>query len=903
MLETKNLTKVYKPKKGVPVVALDKVSLKFPEKGMVFLLGKSGSGKSTLLNLLGGLDKYDSGEIIIKGQTSKSFSQKYFDSYRNTYVGFIFQEYNLLNEFSVGANIALAIELQGRKATDKEVNDILQEVDLQGFGNRKPNELSGGQKQRVAIARALIKNPQIIMADEPTGALDSNTGKQIFDTLKKLSQQKLVIIVSHDREFAELYADRIIELSDGKVISDVELDSTSTEKQSNEISYTGNVIKLPKAYHITEADRKAINDYIQSLSESEVSLEVETKSVKAVRFSNTDESKIKYTDTSAFKLIKSKLPLKNAFKIGCSSLKYKKFRLVVTIFLSVISFMLFGFADIFASYDHVNTCTNSIVDTEIGYLSVAKSQQVGDEGFEYWRDGLPVSDKDIKEIEKETGVKMQGVYVPVGADLRFDYLVDQSKIRDEDSHFNIYDTTFSGFSAVSDEILKEMDYKLLNGTLPQNTNEIAISEYIFEIFKKGGYLNTNSESEKNEFQDIKSYSDILGKTIMLNNIDYTVTAVIDTGLDMERYAELTEAAEHKDEADMLVDYILFSEFNFSSQYSYAGLAMLSESAYNSLVDAGQPKYSPNNGYIYFYSDTHYIYADYVTTLSNVKEEIIWLDGEKTELRDNEIILISDCIDTSQLETVEEQINYADFLTDRKLNGEGYFDDSNEGFDLDFQIVGIIDSAKAKSNLTGTAVIPDGLFKRLVGNTDDIYAFAVGAMPKAKSDIKNAVDFCYNYSDDKRFTINNSVTYELDIINEALNMLSDVFVYIGLGFALFAAIMLSNFIAISITHKKQEIGILRAIGSRSLDVFKIFFAESFVIAMINFVITSVGVGVITAIVNGVIRNEIGLLVTILNFGIRQVALLCVISVLVAFIASFIPVKKIASKKPIDAINNR
>ena len=117
MLETKNLTKVYKPKKGVPVVALDKVSLKFPEKGMVFLLGKSGSGKSTLLNLLGGLDKYDSGEIIIKGQTSKSFSQKYFDSYRNTYVGFIFQEYNLLNEFSVGANIALAIELQGRKAT------------------------------------------------------------------------------------------------------------------------------------------------------------------------------------------------------------------------------------------------------------------------------------------------------------------------------------------------------------------------------------------------------------------------------------------------------------------------------------------------------------------------------------------------------------------------------------------------------------------------------------------------------------------------------------------------------------------------------------------------------------------------------------------------------------------
>ena len=203
MLETKELVKIYKPKKGVPVTALDKVSLKFPDKGMVFLLGKSGSGKSTLLNVLGGLDSYDGGEIIIKGVSSKNFKQQHFDSYRNTYVGFIFQEYNVLDEFSVGANIALAIELQNRKASDGEINDILKQVDLEGFGNRKPNELSGGQKQRVAIARALVKKPQIIMADEPTGALDSNTGRQVFDTLKKLSETKLVIVVSHDREFAE----------------------------------------------------------------------------------------------------------------------------------------------------------------------------------------------------------------------------------------------------------------------------------------------------------------------------------------------------------------------------------------------------------------------------------------------------------------------------------------------------------------------------------------------------------------------------------------------------------------------------------------------------------------------------------------------------------------------------
>ena len=156
MIETINLYKKYKPKRGVPVTAIDDVSLKFPDRGMVFLLGKSGSGKSTLLNLLGGLDRYDGGEIIIKGVSSKNFSQQYFDSYRNTYVGFIFQEYNILDEFTVGANIALAIELQGKRATNDQINSILREVDLEGYGSRRPNELSGGQKQRVAIAHTLL---------------------------------------------------------------------------------------------------------------------------------------------------------------------------------------------------------------------------------------------------------------------------------------------------------------------------------------------------------------------------------------------------------------------------------------------------------------------------------------------------------------------------------------------------------------------------------------------------------------------------------------------------------------------------------------------------------------------------------------------------------------------------
>lgn len=219
MLEIRNLTKVYRPKRGVPVLALDHVSLRLPSHGMVFLLGKSGSGKSTLLNLLGGLDRADEGEILIRGVSSQGFGQQHFDSYRNTYVGFIFQEYNVLEEFTVGANIALAIELQGKKATDDQINAILHEVDLDGYGNRRPNELSGGQKQRVAIARALAKNPKLLLCDEPTGALDYQTGKAILRLLQETCRQKgmTVIVITHNQAITPM-ADRVIHIKNGKAV-------------------------------------------------------------------------------------------------------------------------------------------------------------------------------------------------------------------------------------------------------------------------------------------------------------------------------------------------------------------------------------------------------------------------------------------------------------------------------------------------------------------------------------------------------------------------------------------------------------------------------------------------------------------------------------------------------------
>ena len=346
MLEVKNLTKTYVPKKGVPVVALNDVSLKIEDKGLVFILGKSGSGKSTLLNLLGGLDKYDDGDIIIKGKSTKDFSQADFDSYRNTYVGFVFQEYNILDEFSVGANIALAIELQGRKASNEEVNQILDTLDLKGYGNRRTNELSGGQKQRIAIARALVKNPDIILADEPTGALDSKTGLQIFDILKKLSEEKLVLVVSHDREFAEMYGDRVIELADGKIISDITkttVKNGETEENLQYVEKEGIVVK--EGYQLIPKDLEMINHYLQKEKNLSIISKPEDEFQKQEVFVETKSDFALKTYVDDFKMIKSRLPFRMAFKMGASGLNHKKFRLFITILLSLVAFTLFGATD------------------------------------------------------------------------------------------------------------------------------------------------------------------------------------------------------------------------------------------------------------------------------------------------------------------------------------------------------------------------------------------------------------------------------------------------------------------------------------------------------------------------------------------------------------------------------
>ncbi len=221
MLQVKNICKKYVTGDLIQT-ALNDVSLNLRDNEFVAILGQSGSGKTTLLNVIGGLDRYDSGDLIINGISTKNYNDRDWDSYRNHTIGFVFQSYNLIPHQSVLANVELALTISGISGKERRerAKKALQEVGLGNQLHKKPNQMSGGQMQRVAIARALVNNPDILLADEPTGALDSETSIQVMDLLKEVAKDRLVVMVTHNPELAEQYATRIVRLSDGKIIGD-----------------------------------------------------------------------------------------------------------------------------------------------------------------------------------------------------------------------------------------------------------------------------------------------------------------------------------------------------------------------------------------------------------------------------------------------------------------------------------------------------------------------------------------------------------------------------------------------------------------------------------------------------------------------------------------------------------
>ena len=663
MLKVKNLVKTYKINKAKETVkALNDVSIDFPDTGLVFLLGKSGSGKSTLLNAIGGLDTFDSGEIIIKGKSSRDFTQADFDSYRNTFIGFIFQEYNILEEFTVAKNLAIALELQGKTASKEEVNKLLEQVDMLENAKRKPNQLSGGQKQRVAIARALIKNPEIIMADEPTGALDSNTGKQVMDTLKKLSKEKLVIIVSHDREFAEIYGDRIVELKDGKIIKDItkkEIEPTKTESGVSLID--DKIIHIKKGIELTPGDMEKITTILKTqTSKSDVIISIDDKAneqVKKANFITSEGNKETFVQTTPedvvqkpydptkFKLIKSQLKFKDSLKMGASALKNKVAKLVFTIMLSFIAFAMFGIIDTLSAFNRADGVYNTIEMSGTKYVSIKKESE-GE--YSNYTEAFKKSELDYFK-QKFPDINFE---VVVGRNLRFgESWVDNNNyinISNLECYSNnpVYSVKHSGMVAINQDKLSNLGFSLLEGRLPVTDNEICISEHLYNSFKKN-----NDDEITSHQQFLSEYADCSLSSNNGSSVQYKIVGIIKDNIDISKYLDLTTE-------EINANYTLRSEIETVLNFGYSNIVYITQNKYDELLEKPISKSvavvaSENTGYysssvgkeivsLSSYADTYhdswyFSNFSYYFELKNDQIAITSLD-DYYELGENDIIL-------------------------------------------------------------------------------------------------------------------------------------------------------------------------------------------------------------------------------------------------------------------------
>ena len=484
MLKTDRVTKIYRSKDGVPVQALCRVSLEFGETGLVFLLGRSGCGKTTLLNVLGGLETPTGGSVLWEGRDLRDFSEAEGDAYRNSCVSLIFQEFNLLEGYTVGENLAIAAELQGRKLSQEEADAALCRVGLglPGGGSvreRRVSELSGGQKQRVAVARSLIKDTRVILADEPTGALDRKTGRQLYELLKEIGKERLVIVVTHDRASALRYGDRVIEMEDGVIVSD----------------------SFP-----AETAEEACRD------------ERRTKRLSSARG----------------------LPVARTLSMAWEGIRSRKARSVVSAILSAVALGLFVFMMSALSIDATKVELNAMAE---GGQRTVKMRSVAVESS---RDAVAWSRTDFTERQTEIleshGLTPYAYYTSGDFDrygiLGTDY--DSDRLTDE---LGGWSTVYAG--VLSEDIFEsfvEVDPETAEGDLgltpdarlsdavscrmPKDVSEIAITDFAADAFMAYG-----TYGEDGTLREISSVDEIIG----LEVCGRTVTGIYSTDIDLDLY--------------------------------------------------------------------------------------------------------------------------------------------------------------------------------------------------------------------------------------------------------------------------------------------------------------------------------------------------------------------------------
>ena len=531
MLKIEKLNKYFNKGKRNQLHIINNTTLEFNKAGIVALLGASGSGKTTLLNVIGGLDKANKGKIYINGhKITKMTPTHKIDKIRTLNIGYIFQDYKLIENYTVFDNVAISLKLIGikdEKEISKRVNYVLESVDMYRYRNRPAKMLSGGERQRVAIARAIVKSPNIIIADEPTGNLDSKNSLEIMNIIKAISKDKLVILVTHEVELAKFYASRIIEIQDGKIINDYE------NKINDSLEYRlDNKIYLKDLKNIENINKE--NCKIEVFTEENENIDVKLVAKNGNIYIESNNKKVEVVDEDSpielindhYKKIDKSIYEKYNYNLDEIISKKKKLR------YSSINGLL---KSIINGFKKISTYTIMKKILLIGYFlsamfvvysisNIFGTQQIKDEDFitknpNYLQvESGKIDVEDYLKYEKQDGVE----YILPGDSLITFKMKFEEYYQTADAYLMI-DGSLTGINAIIPE-------DLLCGKMPENDNEVVIDKMVIDKIDTIGYSNGYSSADNTVLIDlgIKDTEDLLGKKLSIDNVeDFTIVGITD----------------------------------------------------------------------------------------------------------------------------------------------------------------------------------------------------------------------------------------------------------------------------------------------------------------------------------------------------------------------------------------
>ena len=858
MLKLKNITKVYNSG-NEKLKALDNVGIMFRKSEFVSILGPSGCGKTTLLNIIGGLDRYTSGDLIINGKSTKYFKDRDWDSYRNYSVGFVFQNYNLIGHQTVLSNVELALTISGvsKKERKKRAIKALEEVGLKRQINKKPNQLSGGQMQRVAIARALVNNPDIILADEPTGALDTKTSIQVMEILKNISKDKLVIMVTHNPDLAQKYSSRIIKILDGKIIDDSNILKEATKEEKAHDNKRRTSMKFLTALHLslnnlmTKKGRTILTSFAGSIGIIGIAL-ILAISTGVQNYIN----KVEEDTLSSYPLTieESTIDMSSMIDTMMGENKNSEKREEGKIYSSDIM------NDLIASLSSKISTNNLKALKEYIESDTSKIRENSNAiKYSYNLDiNLYKSNTDdgIVKVNPSTVMETLGMTTsnPYSQMMPLSSMMGNNNVWEE-----LID---------NDELLKSQ-YNLLAGSWPTKYNEVVlivgknnkISDYTLyslglkdqnELKSKMKAIQ-NGETVKPSEETVYSYDDLL-------NLSYKLV------LNSDYYVKTNNLWIDKSEDDFYMKQIIKD----AEEIKVVGIIKQNDSS-TATSKSGQIGYT-SDLMKYVINKTNS--SDIVKAQKENKEINIFtgLEFPKDELNSD-----FDYNSLSEAEKIKLGKLNSDELAELM---KAYRDNKNSSYESNLIKLGSVDISSPAS----ISIYPKDFASK--NNLIDI----IEEYNKTAKD-NNKEENIINYTD--------VIGTMMKSVSQIINTISYVLIAFVAISLVVSSIMIGIITYISVLERTKEIGILRAIGASKKDISRVFNAETLIVGFISGIIGILITILLTLPINSLIHMITGVSI-ITKVPLNAAIILVIISMLLTIVAGLIP-SRIASKKdPVVAL---